>query len=91
MTSRLVTGDVRERIATRFPEIVNDGIVAFHDQACAVFHDRESAVFDCNEGYFKPSWRAQKDGWQMVRATTRFQRFLLSRFFGITFDNFLKD
>ena len=68
---------------TRVPTVENDGIVAFHDQACAVFYDREPAVFDCNKGFFHPSWAAQKEGWHLVQANTRFQRGILRAIFGV--------
>lgn len=64
------------------PTLDSDGMVAFHDQACPVYHQEEKSVYDCNDGIFQPSWKAQQEGWIMVQAKTRFQRWLLKTFFG---------
>lgn len=61
---------------TRTPNIEHHGLFAFHDQACAVHH-REPALFNCNTGVFEPSWKAQTEGWRLVRAQTWFHRLLL--------------
>ena len=60
----------------REPEIDNHGLFARHDQRCAVLKG-EHAVFDCNEGVFHPSWKAQSDGWQLIRADTWWRRLLV--------------
>jgi hypothetical protein len=60
----------------RAPTIDSLGIVAFHDQACAVYHD-QSAVMNCQTEVFYPSWQAQDDGWRLVQARTWFQRLAL--------------
>ena len=59
---------------TRQPTVENHGLFAEHDQACAVFQD-QPAVLDCRSGVFKPSWRAQQDGWTLVKLDTRWKRF----------------
>ena len=64
----------------RTPNVVVHGPVAEHDQCCAVYNT-ESAVLDLSEGVFLPSWRAQKNGWHLVRARTRLQRLALRLFF----------
>ena len=61
---------------TRKPTIDHHGIVAFHDQACAVYHD-EPAVLDCNTMTFQPCWKAQQYGWRLVKADTWFKRLAL--------------
>ena len=58
----------------RQPTIEDHGLVAEHDQACAVFQD-QPAVLDCRNGVFKPSWRAQQLGWTLVKVDTRWRRF----------------
>lgn len=58
------------------------GPLALHDQRCAVLPG-ESAVLYMNDGVFHPSWKAQIDGWHLVRATTRVQRFILRYMFGV--------
>lgn len=64
---------------TRKPVIENHGIFAEHDQCCAVRFN-ESAVLNLERGVFEPSWRAQQEGWRLIRADTKLRRFLL-RFF----------
>lgn len=63
----------------REPIIEIHGPVAFHDQRCCILPG-ESAVYYFNDGVFYPSWRAQADGWRLVRAKTRFGRWVLSLF-----------
>ena len=66
------------------PTIVPYGFAcAYHDQACAVYHGTEHAVYHLNSNTFQPSWKAQADGWHLVHATTRLQRFVLRHVFGV--------
>lgn len=58
----------------------NHGLFALHNMPCAVYNE-ESAVYSCATGNFHPSWKAKKEGWELVRAKTKFQKFLLSAFF----------
>ena len=62
------------------PTILNHGIYAEHDQACAVAWQSSKAVYNMNEGVFQPSWKAQEQGWRLVHADNWFRRLLL-RFF----------
>ncbi len=39
---------------------------AKHNKPCPVFQD-EHAVFDLNIGIFLPSWKAQREGWILVK------------------------
>jgi hypothetical protein len=49
------------------PKVVTDGGPwAEHNMPCAVMND-EPAVLDGSTGVFLPSWKAQKDGWMLVR------------------------
>lgn len=60
----------------------NHGLFAMHDMPCAIYYDDEkSAVIDCQTGVFQPSRKAQEEGWRLVKARTKFQKFLLSTFF----------
>lgn len=59
----------------REPWIENHGIFAHHDQQCAVYTG-EHAVLDLSQGVFYPSWKAQGDGWRLVRADTWWRRAL---------------
>lgn len=72
------------RIRPRQPEFEDHGMIVEHDQCCAVLHD-QFAVFNMNTGHFHPSWKAQGQGWRLVQAKTRWQRWLLERFFGVKF------
>jgi hypothetical protein len=38
-------------------------------------------VYDCDKGVFLPSWKAQKEGWRLVKTQTWFQRLLMRLFF----------
>ena len=67
---------------TKIPEVANYGLYAEHDAACPVYwKEGKPAVFDCNAGVFRPSWRAQEQGWQLVEARTWIQRLVLRLFF----------
>jgi hypothetical protein len=60
------------------------GMGYFHDMPCAVYHGDEEdshAVLNTNKGVFEPSWKAQKEGWHLVHAQTKFQKFLIRKFF----------
>jgi len=48
------------------PTIVDHGICADHNMPCAVMGD-SPAVLDGSTGIFKPSWKAQEQGWMLVR------------------------
>lgn len=41
-----------------------------------VYRKREPAVIDLQSGVFHPSWAAQRDGWFLIRARSRWQRFV---------------
>lgn len=69
--------------STFFVPTVDDhdsGLVATHNMPCGVmngvYRDSESAVIDLSSGVFFPSWRAQRDGWFLIRARSRWQRFV---------------
>ena len=49
------------------PTVETDGGPwAIHDMPCAIYQDKP-AVLDLNTGMFHPSWRAQEDGWMLVK------------------------
>lgn len=52
-----------------------------HDMPCAIYHDTNHAVLNSNIGVFEPSWKAQGEGWRLVKANTKFQKWLLNKFF----------
>lgn len=49
--------------------ITDGGPWVSHDMPCPVMWDKQQAVFDMNQNVFVPSWKAQEQGWIMVRAT----------------------
>jgi len=60
------------------PTVTTDGGPwATHNMPCAVMDQTERAVLDMNTNVFQPSWKAQSEGWRLVRVRNRFQRFLL--------------
>lgn len=58
------------------PKVDVHGPVARHDYPCPVLWD-EHAVLDLNRAVFRPSWKAQELGWQLVQARTWWQRAIL--------------
>lgn len=56
------------------------GPFAIHDMPCAV-EPKEHAVYHLDNGVFYPSWEAQRAGWKLVHAKTRFQRWILNLIF----------
>lgn len=64
------------------PTIEYHGPCAQHDQCCPVIYS-EPAVIDMNSGVFHPSWRAQRAGWALIKAETKFQRLVARVVFGI--------
>lgn len=61
----------------REPIIIDLGPVAQHNQRCAILKN-ESAVLCINTGVFHPSWKAQQQGWHIVKADTWVKRLALS-------------
>ncbi len=64
----------------REPKLAVPGPFALHDMRCAV-EPGEHAVYNLSDGIFYPSWKAQGEGWRLVRARGRFGRWLLRTFF----------
>lgn len=62
------------------PTVAFIGPVAQHDMPCPV-RPHLFAVYQCNTGVFHPSWGAQQEGWNLVRARNWFQRLVLRLFF----------
>lgn len=63
------------------PSYFEIGMGYEHDMPCAIYTNSDHAVLDTSCGVFKPSWRAQKEGWNLVQAKTKFQKWLLRKFF----------
>lgn len=70
-----------KRVPLLKPTYFEIGMGYEHNMPCAVYSATDGAVLDCNTGKFHPSWRAQREGWRLVRARSRFQRWLLAKFF----------
>lgn len=64
-------------------EINNHGLFAEHNMPCCVYVEDQPAVFNCNVGIFEPSWKAQEDGFILLRVENKTIRRLLKRFFGV--------
>lgn len=81
------------------PEFLDFGMGFFHSMPCPVYHGghntgtpklndsetygpQEVALF--SQGVFHPSYKAQAEGWRLVRVQTKFQRWLLQTFFGVS-------
>lgn len=49
------------------PKVITDGGPwAHHNMPCAIYND-EHAVLDLNGNVFMPSWKAQKEGWKLIK------------------------
>jgi len=57
------------------PTVEVIGPVAKHNMPCAVMRD-EPAVLNGSNGVFMPSWKAQKEGWMLVKVPNWLKRFL---------------
>jgi hypothetical protein len=71
-----------QRVPILKPSYFNFGMGYSHNMPCCVYTDTDNAVLDTSIGVFKPSWRAQKEGWHTVQAKTRLQRWVLKKLFG---------
>jgi len=61
------------------PKIVTDGGPwAKHNMPCAVM-ETQHAVLELETGIFLPSWKAQKDGWMLVKVP-KWLRWFLTRY-----------
>lgn len=63
------------------PSYFEIGMGYEHDMPCAIYSNSDHAILDTSCGVFQPSWRAQKEGWNLVQAKTKFQKWLLRKFF----------
>lgn len=71
---------------------IGPGVVT-HNQACAIYHegdDAQFAVYSCNKGIFKPSRKAQAEGWALVHATSFWQKWALKFFFDVDIKEAIK-
>ena len=48
-------------------KVFDHGMLFNHNMPCCIYTDDQPAVMDCTNGIFTPSWRAQNDGWALVR------------------------
>jgi len=63
------------------PTIVTDGGPwANHNMPCAVYDQKEKAVLNLNSGVFQPSWKAQQNGWHLIKVKNKFQKLVLKFF-----------
>ncbi len=60
------------------PTIVTDGGPwAEHNMPCAIYDQSEKAVLNLNKNVFEPSWKAQQNGWHLIKVKNKFQNFVL--------------
>ena len=64
-------------------KVDNNGMFAEHNMPCYIHMETEPAVFNCNVGIFEPSWRAQEEGFVLLRVKNKTILRLLKHFFGI--------
>lgn len=57
------------------PTIEECGPAADHNMPCAVLGD-QPAVLNGSNGVFLPSWKAQEDGWMLVKPPKWLGRFI---------------
>ena len=57
--------------------VKTDGMGCSHDMPCAI-HKDESAVLQMNHGVFTPSWKAQQEGWMLIKPP-RWVRWILKK------------
>lgn len=61
------------------PRVETDGGPwATHNMPCCV-HSEYPAVYDLGTGMFHPSWKAQEEGWALVKLP-RWARWLLNKY-----------
>lgn len=60
------------------PDIVIDetGMAATHNYPCPIY-ENEHAVYVLNTGTFIPSWKAQLDGWQLIKFDSQIKKLIL--------------
>lgn len=74
---------VEEPMQVRAPCFIDIGFGFHHNQACAVYYDKcdlKPAVIT-GDGVFQPSWKAQAEGWQLVKCETHLQVWCLTHIF----------
>jgi hypothetical protein len=70
-----------ERTPLLKPSYYDFGLGYQHNMPCCVYTSTEVAVLDASIGVFTPSWKARKEGWHLVKAETKLQKWLLKKFF----------
>lgn len=63
-----------------YPKIEYHGPATKHDMPCAI-HFKEPAILNTSRGVFNPSWKAQKQGWHLVYANTKFKKWVIKKLF----------
>jgi hypothetical protein len=48
-----------------------------HNYPCPIWFTSEKAVYTNPDGHFLPSWRAQKEGWVLIKADKKWKKFLV--------------
>lgn len=51
-------------------EYEGDGFWIGHNYPCPIYGD-EHSVYNINTGLFEPSWKAQKEGWMLIKVKSK--------------------
>ena len=58
-------------------QIDNYGLYAEHNMPCPIYYDIEKAVYNCNTGMFNTSWKAQADGYRIIKCKGKLRNWLI--------------
>lgn len=61
---------------------IDHGICIEHDRCCPI-HPKESAVYNMDLGIFEPSWRAQKEGYFLIKIKPVIVRHIIKILFSV--------
>lgn len=70
-----------KRVPLLKPSYFEIGMSYEHNMPCCVYSSTDHAILDCSTGVFVPSHRARAEGYCLVKAKTRFQKWLVKTFF----------
>lgn len=63
-------------------DYIDHGICIEHNMPCAIYPDN-FAVIDCSSGIFQPSWKAQREGYIILKIKNKFIKKLLKKYFSV--------
>ena len=62
-------------------EFLDYGLGCDHNMPCCIHFDTEKAVYSMNDGIFEPSWKAQTNGYRLIKINNIFQKWIYRLFF----------